>query len=286
VARLTLFTIPKPFAGHEGTIQRNALGSWRALGDDIEIVVFGDEEGAAEAAAEVGALHVPGIARTPLGTPLVSEAFAETAARAHAGLLCFANTDMILTSSLLTAVSRLKGRRALLVGRRTDLDIAHALEFGAAWEEELAAAARDGGEIGHATQIDYMVFPRDVPWEMPPFAVGRPGWDNWLLYRARRLGLDLVDLTPVVLAVHQRHGYGHVPGSRGEWAGPEGDENLRLMERDGAVYTLMDATHILTPQGLRRALEGPYLRRRARRHPVLRHAFRGLDGLRRRRRSR
>ena len=48
---LTIFSIPKPFIGHVGVIQMNALRSWTFLDPKCEIVIFGDEPGIAEAAA-------------------------------------------------------------------------------------------------------------------------------------------------------------------------------------------------------------------------------------------
>ena len=32
---ITLFAIPKAFAGRAGVIQRNAIASWTRLGDDV-----------------------------------------------------------------------------------------------------------------------------------------------------------------------------------------------------------------------------------------------------------
>ncbi|NBC18953.1 MAG: hypothetical protein GVY18_16755, partial [Bacteroidetes bacterium] len=51
---LTLFTIPKPFAGHIGVIQRNALESWRRLDSDVEIILCGDDAGVAKTADALG----------------------------------------------------------------------------------------------------------------------------------------------------------------------------------------------------------------------------------------
>ena len=72
---LSFFTIPKPFAGHIGVIQRNALASWRAVLPGAEIVVFGDEPGAGDAAAAVGARFVPDVERNEYGTPLLGSTF-------------------------------------------------------------------------------------------------------------------------------------------------------------------------------------------------------------------
>ena len=54
---MTLFTTPKAFRGHIDVIQRNALKSWKLLDHDVEIIVFGDDEGAAEVCGELGLRH-------------------------------------------------------------------------------------------------------------------------------------------------------------------------------------------------------------------------------------
>ena len=40
---ITIFSTPKPFRGHIGVIQRNALKSWTLLHPDVEMILFGDE---------------------------------------------------------------------------------------------------------------------------------------------------------------------------------------------------------------------------------------------------
>jgi len=60
---ITIFTTAKPFCGHSGMIQRNALESWNRLHADAEVILFGDEEGAAEAARELGIRHVAEVER-------------------------------------------------------------------------------------------------------------------------------------------------------------------------------------------------------------------------------
>ena len=63
---ITIFTTAKPFTGHSGVIQRNALKSWKELHADAEVILFGDEEGAAEAARDAGARYVAGVERAGL----------------------------------------------------------------------------------------------------------------------------------------------------------------------------------------------------------------------------
>lgn len=50
---LTLFTKAKPFTGRSAVIQRNALQSWRLLHPDLEVILFGDDAGAAKVCREL-----------------------------------------------------------------------------------------------------------------------------------------------------------------------------------------------------------------------------------------
>lgn len=261
---LTIFSIPKPFEGETALLQTNALRSWRTLGDDVEILLLGDEAGVADAAATIDARHVAHIARTELGTPLVSAAFEAAAKVAQSPILCYANADIIFLSDLLPAVRRVGERGFLLVGRRLNVKLDEELETAApGWEAHLRRTVLPRGSLGNEYAIDWFAFPRQVEWRMPPFAVGRPVWDNWVLWRARDLGLRVVDATGVVTAVHQEHGYAHVPQASGlAWEGPEADRNREVMGSMRHRYNLLDATHVLTPRGVRPALRSAHLKRR------------------------
>jgi hypothetical protein len=46
---LTFVTTAKPFLRHDSVIQRNALKSWTLLRPDVEVILFGDDAGAADA---------------------------------------------------------------------------------------------------------------------------------------------------------------------------------------------------------------------------------------------
>jgi hypothetical protein len=255
----TLFSIPKAFEGHIGIIQRNALGSWTRLRPACEILIFGDEKGTADAARELALRHVPAVARNEVGTPLVNDLFAEAERRSRHRLLAYANSDMILFDDLVRAIERVQHLpRFLLCGRRRNLPVSTSLSFEGEWAPPLRAAVARAGRIAIPGAIDYFVFPRDMVGPLPPFAVGRVEWDQWLLFRARALGVPLIDATSSVLAIHQDHDHiAHV--SRGTIQ-REIDRN-----RDLALFhrlDLRDATHLLTPTRLQRAHDFAHLRRR------------------------
>src|SRR5438876_1017029 len=103
---LTIFTIPKPFVGHIGEIQLNALESWIGLRDDVQVVLIGDEPGVADAAREVGVDHVGGLEKSPRGTPRLDSAFALVGTVARFPLWCLVNADIVLLEDFLPAVDR------------------------------------------------------------------------------------------------------------------------------------------------------------------------------------
>jgi hypothetical protein len=271
---LTLFSIPKPFVGHVGVIQRNALASWTRLGEDVQVILLGDEAGIAEAAREFGAEHVPDIERTKYGTPLVNSAFGAAGRSARHQLLCYVNGDIMFTDELTRAAGATRKRDFLMVGRRWNVDITDPWDFSdAQWGKKLLTFTHGTGSLYRHDAIDYFVFPRNSKLiDLPPFAVGRPRWDNYFLFRCRELGYPLIDATGVVTAVHQNHDYTHVPEGTGPphlSFSPEGDANMKLLGDERRRFDILDATHKLTKSGLRRTTGPEYWRRYRSRYPVL-----------------
>lgn len=247
---ITLFSIPKAFVGHSGLIQTNAIHSWSLL-PGCRVILFGDEEGLVETAAAHGARHVPVIKRNELGTPMVSDAFAQIRNLAETPLVAYVNTDIILDDSLLTAARHMLEsgpEQWLLVGRRYDLDVSRVLDFGPDWQEDLCREVGQHGVPHGLAGIDYFLFRRDFPVRLPEFAVGRPGWDSWLIYQTRDLGLPLVDASACVLAVHQNHAPAYRPN------GAEARANTRSAGGFYRMGTLRDANWRLVSDATRLAL--------------------------------
>ncbi len=251
---LTFFTVPKPFQGHIGIIQRNAIRSWTLLRPDCEVILFGDDEGVAEAAAELGVRHRSRVARNDRGTPLLDDIFAGAARLAGNDLLGFVNTDIVLMRDFAAAVAAAAALRPkfLLVGRRTNLELAAGLDFAPGWERRLRDEAASRGALDSAWAIDYFVFPRGMFPQVPAFAVGRAAYDNWLLFEARRGGAPIVDATRRVLAIHQAHDYSHIPDWPQGWVDPESEANRALAGGPVHLFSLDDATHHLADGGIRR----------------------------------
>jgi hypothetical protein len=249
---LTLFSIPKPFVGGIKELQLNALRSWVALGEGVQVVLLGNEAGIADAARSCGAEHIPSLLRNEHGTPRLDDAFAQVDGVAREPLRCFVNADIILLDDYMAAVQRASvvGDRFLMVGRTTDLPDVTAAEL--ADPARLRARAAADGEKRGAAAIDYFVFPGGLFGELPPFLVGRAGFDNWLVWRARQVG-PVIDASASVLAIHQSHDYAHLAGGMDEaYYGEEAAWNRTLVGGSDHVFTIHDASHRLTPGGMRR----------------------------------
>jgi hypothetical protein len=289
---LTLFCLPKAFEGRNAFHQRIALASWTRLDPKPEILVMGSDPGVAEAAAEIGARHVPDIARNEHGTPLVDSIFEHAQRLASHDLLCYVNADIVLMSDFLPAlrlVAKAK-HRFVMGGQRRDLDLPDDWSMDAAdWEESLRALANEHGQLHGPRGIDYFAFRRHLYRKVLPFAIGRTAWDNWLIFDAWRRGAALVDATSSVMAVHLNHDFSHARGYDWVWKGPEAVRNSELAGK--GLFTLDDASHVLRDGRLvdinHHRMPGERLDRVALRHPLLgpplrllRAGWRILRGLR------
>ncbi len=264
---LTIFTIPKPFKDHIATIQRNALQSWTILRPKCEIILCGDAPGIEETAIEFGVKHLRDISQNEFGTPLLNSAFSKVAKIAQFPLMCYVNADIIFLNDILYAIKRIPFRPFVAVGRRTNIALTEEWDFEKPnWRSQLLKFVAKNGQLANGAWIDYFVFtPNGHLEELLPFAVGRPEWDNWFIYHARKLNVAIVDITRVNRVIHQSHDYSHVPmGTSVSWWGPEADYNHRYyinsVGHSGYLCNIWDATHILTRFFLLPSLGPRYLR--------------------------
>lgn len=254
MAFLTFFSAPKPFADpHIAMIQRNAVKSWTLL-PDVEVLLLGEEEGLAETAKEFGVGHIPNVARNESGAPLISSMFKLARENSKGELLCIVNADMILMSDFAQAarrVAQLKDKFALL-SQRWDYDIASPIDFAEGWESRLGESVRKQNRLHRPAGSDFFLFPTSCYMNIPDFAIGRAGWDNWMIYKARAEGWAVIDCAPSVMIVHQNHDYSHLPGGRPHYDHPDTNENIRLAGGQANIrYTILDATHQLVDGRIR-----------------------------------
>jgi len=241
---LTFFTCPKSFVdGHTAVIQWNAIRSWTLLKPTPQIILCGNEPGIADICKEFSLVHVRELDCNENGVPFVSDIFRRARAVSKSRLMCYINTDIILGQDFIGAICSLAkwNRKWVMIGARIDIEMCHRIDFGSpAWQSRVREIAASRGRPMDLS-TDYFVFPSEIYSDLPDFAVGRPAYDNWLLWRTRRLGAALIDASSDVLAVHQLHDAASPTHAKSA----ETANNRELAGQWPATFILADASHQL-----------------------------------------
>lgn len=253
---LTFFATAKPFRNQSATLQRNAIRSWQSLAPDVEIILFGNDEGVGEICDELGLRHEPNVETNEVGSKRLDYMFARAQQIARSDLLCYINCDIILLPDFCQALNRVCSlhSRFLMVGRRWDTSLQELVDFKAPeTPQRLSHLATVQGVQRGPDCIDYFAFRRGLYPALPPLVIGRIWWDHFLTWKALQLGADLVDVSSCAVAIHQSHDYGYHPaGASGVWNDEQAQRNYQLAGGRWHLYTIADATHILESSGERR----------------------------------
>ncbi len=244
---LTLFSTPKAFTDkHIATIQRNAIHSWTQLGREVEVVLIGDDEGVDKAAREFKLIHIPHVERNKAGTPLLDSIFSLAKSINNSALMAYVNADVIVLPDFLDVAKKVANQitKFLLVGQRWDMEIAKPLEFGAHWDNLLTKQVQESGRLHPPAGSDFFIFPRIIFNDIPNFAIGRAGWDNWMIFKARWEHWKVVDCTGAITVIHQNHEYSHLPDGKTHHKTPETYENVRIAGGKRTIYHLEDTNAV------------------------------------------
>lgn len=256
MVNLTIFTAPKPFTNpHINTIQRNAIQSWQHMGDDVDVLLVGEEDGMAAVADEYNVLHLPDVSRNDWGTPLVSSIFELARRSSDSSLLAYVNADILLMPDFVEVANIVATqlKKFLVVGQRWDLEVNEMLDFSNGWDARLQSETKLSGSLHAPSGSDYFIFPRELFTDMPPFAIGRAGWDNWMIFQAREFEWPVIDATHDLMIIHQSHDYSHLPGGVPHYDLEETRINAELGGGMHHMYMTLDASHELVQRRVRPA---------------------------------
>lgn len=249
-AGLTIFACPRSFTDpHIAIIQYNAITSWTLLQPKPEVILFGDEDGTDEICKKLDLRHIPDVARSKFGTPLVSDIFEKAQQLATHEILCYVNADIILMSDFMESVMRISSIQSpfLGVGSRWDIDLNQQVDFTVNdWDKHLREYVRKCGKFRGLTFIDFFCFRRGFYKKIVPFAIGRLAWDLWLIHYATKRKALVIDISSVCIVIHQNHE--KIVNS--SVFDKELKYNIGLYQ--SPRKTLYDATHILTNSGLKK----------------------------------
>jgi hypothetical protein len=233
---ITFFSIPKKFNSEFALIQENAILSWLAI-KNSQVFLLGDEEGVDKFASKYGIEHIKNIPINSSDTPLLSEAFRIVKSKSLHDIIIYVNCDIIFTASLLNTINFISSRfqKYVIIGRRSDVAISKKIDFSNInWEKKLLSEYSNSMVLHSASGIDYFIFPKSIEINMPQFAVGRPSWDNWMIYYFLKMNYSVFDSTKINLVIHQNHERGYAI------YGEESKSNFYLA---GGTINLCDISH-------------------------------------------
>jgi hypothetical protein len=244
---ITIFTAPKAFTHpHNALIQRNAIASWQALGPEVEVLLMGDEDGMADAARELGVRHVAEVKRSQIGEktgpPFINAMYESARQLTDSPFLVCVNADIIFFPDLINSIrqAEAKAPRFLMFGQRWDLEVREQLDFSNDWVSNLQERIHKHGKLHPALGSDYFISPRDCFTDIPEFAIGRSGWDNWMIYHALELGIPAIDASYSITIIHQNHDYSHLPGGKPPYRLEDTQRNRVLAGGKAHMYLILD----------------------------------------------
>ena len=121
------------------------------------------------------------------------------------------------------------------------MDIQYELPSGDESLPELHKQIPQKGVLHPPMGSDYFIFPRSCYQEIPDFAIGRAGWDNWFIYKSRLEGWKVIDATSEIQIIHQNHDYRHLPGGQPHYRLPETKENVQKGGGEHTIFSIFDA---------------------------------------------
>jgi len=235
---MIIFSTCKPFTGSVAIRQYNALQTWAGLEPNPGIL-FGDDQGTEQAAYDFAFEYVPDAERNEHGI-LVPGLIEAAEQRAQPGqVLVMVDADILMPPSVEHAifVARTQFERFLIIGHRREIDGPLSLDLSKGWDMRLLSRSRTFSPDA----IDYFIFTPGIWPNVPPFVVGRYGYDNWLVWDAIRRGIPTIDATATIYAYHQKH-------QRQPRSGKDWETNLSFMPRRGIGW-VTHAPWILNANG-------------------------------------
>lgn len=213
---ITFLSSPKAFTGYTGKIQCRAIRSWLGIHPLVEVIIYGDGEGVAEACGEMYVRHVPEIPCTPSGIPYFNDIVEHARIHARNDVQCYLNCDIMMKEEMIKAIQVLEFPRYLVIGQRIDLaeEVDYDVTAGNWKLDVLKFAERGQAHLHESTGMDYFIFPRGMWDGLRPLVIGRAGYDGALVAFCFRNKIPLINGTLAIPALHQFHDYGHVQGGR------------------------------------------------------------------------
>ncbi len=261
---ITLLTCFKNFEGDDAVRQCNALHSWKSLHPDIEIMLFGNPQGAEDIVKEFELKHYPDVPMFENRLVQIDAMFDIAQKEGQYDIQAYVNGDMIFGKDFIEALLAINLKKFMAIGRRWTIPVDGSIKE--PYKEsvkDLQNFARENSEMDGYQSIDYFCYRRGTFTNLKPLYLGTVTWDNYMIYHCVSHKIPVVDLSKAITAIHQKHDYNYLPGKRDEfYAGPAAQHNRDLIGGWEKLFGTNDASHILLDGKVMPARDFEYVDRR------------------------
>ncbi|XP_060596812.1 uncharacterized protein LOC132750783 [Ruditapes philippinarum] len=153
------------------------------------------------------------------GIPILKYMYIDVMRLFKSTFYAYSNADILFTDTLIYTLFSLKeymkhiSMPILVVGKRHNVNFLTMSE-GLSWKS-ITQVAQMRGKLFNGFAEDYFITTPEYPWrDIAEVVIGRPAYDNWLVYRSRKLQVNVIDSTNTILAVHQTTGSGNYEGHK------------------------------------------------------------------------
>ena len=219
---VTVFTswVTKP---EKYTCHNNTLYNWNSMKPYVQPILFTNEERLRKEAKMKGWTVMPVHATgTKQKVPILKIMFEVAMEISSSTFYAYANGDILFTDTLIHTLLSLansdimkddREQPILIVGRRTN--VYNVTKKEAETWFDIQNVTKTRGKLFKADAEDYFITTRDYPWySLPDVVIGRPAYDNWLVWNAGRLKHLRIDATNTLLALHQTTNKGNDEGHK------------------------------------------------------------------------
>ena len=190
--------------------------NWQSLRPYVIPVVFTNQASIADDCRRKGWDVLPVRISANGGIPVLKFMFLDAISTYNTTFYGYGNSDILFTDSLIETLAWLKmsvklDKPILIIGKRTNVNYVGVKEM-VTWKK-LSAVASSRGKLFRGLAEDYFITTRFYPWKnIPEVVIGRPAFDNWLVYHTRKQNQTVIDATRTILAVHQTTRAGNIEG--------------------------------------------------------------------------
>ena len=214
---LTLFTTWTEQADRYH-VHNLTIKNWLSLRPHVIPVVFTNATRIADECRRRGLDVFPVRVAAANGIPVLKFMFEDVMSTYNTTFYGYSNSDILYSNSLVETLTWISNasvdlkKPVMIVGKRTN--VIYVKENDTTSWTKLHAVATRRGKLFVGRAEDYFITSRPYPWkDIAEVVIGRPAYDNWLVYNARTYNHTVIDATKTLLAVHQTTRAGNIEGS-------------------------------------------------------------------------